>query len=373
MNTVNYNDAEQLFGAVGTSLKEHTTTRAALGAHNLFGVGNSLNEWFAAMNDGKLPTNYLASDTITGTVNKDTNSIVITAYNNTGYRWGCKKINLKKNTRYTFSRTSCDGTIQLFGKNNADDRAVVITGLSNGGTVNSGDYDWWYVGFYPTRSGGYFSITDLLVRLETDADSTFQPYAKPNTELTKDTKGLTDNQFENGCVNLYKPRISSQSQNGVSFIVNSDYTISTSGTSNAVIYFSLESDNAFQLPTGRYHLSGCPSGGGTNSTFFMYLQDFSADNPPQLVGQDNGEGIDVDLISGHNYRLYIYVAYPSGGTGVNMNGKVFKPMITVADMPNSDYAHYVPYAKSNKELTDDISSLAARIKAIEDTNHLTWG
>ena len=180
-------DASAEIQALTNQLTDEVTTRAALGAHNLFGVGNSLDEWFAATNDGKLPTNYLASDTITGTVNKDTNSVVITAYNTSGYRWGCKKINLKKNTRYTFSRTSCSGTIQLFGKNNADDRAVVISGLSNGGTINSGDYDWWYVGFYPTRSGGYFSITDLLVRLETDADSTFQPYAKTNVELTEMT------------------------------------------------------------------------------------------------------------------------------------------------------------------------------------------
>jgi hypothetical protein len=40
-----------------------------------------------------------------------------------------------------------------------------------------------------------------------------------------------------------------------------------------------------------------------------------------------------------------------------MTGKTFKPMITLADVPNSDYAHYVPYAKSNKELTEDVANI----------------
>ena len=39
-------------------------------------------------------------------------------------------------------------------------------------------------------------------------------------------------------------------------------------------------------------------------------------------------------------------------------------MITVADMPNSDYAHYVPYCKSNKELTEDTKY---RVKKIVET------
>ena len=47
MNTVNYNDAEQLFGAVGTSLKKHTAEIADIvnvyGAKNLF----NLNDIFA--------------------------------------------------------------------------------------------------------------------------------------------------------------------------------------------------------------------------------------------------------------------------------------------------------------------------------------
>ena len=38
MNTVNYNDAEQLFGAVGTSLKKHTAEISDI--VNVYGAKN---------------------------------------------------------------------------------------------------------------------------------------------------------------------------------------------------------------------------------------------------------------------------------------------------------------------------------------------
>ncbi len=55
---------------------------------------------------------------------------------------------------------------------------------------------------------------------------------------------------------------------------------------------------------------------------------------------------------------------------ITLSNQTFYPMIRLASIEDDTYE---PYAKTNKELTDDISSLAARIKAIEDTNHLTWG
>ena len=168
-------------------LNNEIAARAMLSAHNLFGVGD-FSEWFAAGSDGKAPLEFPASATITATTDKDTNSIIVTNYNTSGYRWGCKKVNLKKNTRYVFSFASINGTMRLFGKNDADAQGTLIANLP--ATVNTGDYDTYYVGFYPTVGGGYFSATNLLVRLETDADTTYQPYAKTNQQLTAEINEL---------------------------------------------------------------------------------------------------------------------------------------------------------------------------------------
>lgn len=66
-------------------------------------------------------------------------------------------------------------------------------------------------------------------------------------------------------------------------------------------------------------------------------------------------------------QLYIFI---NNEDDVSATCKISNIMIRLASIEDDTY---VPYAKSNKELTDDISSLAARIKAIEDVNHLTWG
>lgn len=352
-------------------LTNEVTTRATLGAHNLFGVGNSLGEWFAATNDGKLPTSYLASDTITGTVDKDTNSIVITAYNNTGYRWGCKKINLKKNTRYTFSRTSCDGTIQLFGKNNADDRAVVVSGLSNGGTVNSGDYDWWYIGFYPTRSGGYFSITDLLVRLETDADTTYQPYVKTNQQLTEDKAEQTE---VNDIVNVYGAKNllpfdianiiarntggtwsgNTYTFNGVTFTVNDDGSVTVDGTATAITEFILvvHTGNVTWFKNlirdKTVTLSGCPSGGGaTIYTLRKWGQGSSG------TYYDTGNGVtftaDAESLDNYNWNFQIRIY-----NGITVSNLTFYPMLRLASIEDDTYE---PYTKTNRELTGYVDNM----------------
>lgn len=180
-------------------------------------------------------------------------------------------------------------------------------------------------------------------------DNTFVPFAKPNTELTKDDSGLTANAFANGAVNEFPIETSSYTHpNGVTFVVNADKSISCSGTATASITFYLTA-NYTGLVNGRHHLSGCPTGGGYGDTYALGL---AANGASVNLGRDEGNGVDItfDKSTQNNVSMYIWIK-----SGQNMNGKVFKPMITVADMPNSDYDHYVPYRMSNGELTDYVT------------------
>lgn len=114
---------------------------------------------------------------------------------------------------------------------------------------------------------------------------------------------------------------------GISYTIADDGTITTSGTSTAT-YKNICFD--ITLPAGTYKFSGCPSGGTIDSYSFA-LQVGST------LYYDYGSGATFTL-SGQTTVM----AYPvrlGGNTGVDMNGKVFKPMIT-ASTASQDYEAY---------------------------------
>lgn len=117
---------------------------------------------------------------------------------------------------------------------------------------------------------------------------------------------------------------------GVSYTINADGTISTSG-SNSGAYKSIRF--LLTLPAGTYEFSGCPSGGTNNG--YSFCVEPRGDSTLQLF--DTGNGNEFTLTEQKTIR-----AYPiriGADTGVNMNGKLFKPMITVSDAEQT----YEPY------------------------------
>lgn len=166
------------------------------------------------------------------------------------------------------------------------------------------------------------------------------------SELASDIQTLS-NQIEavaeNGAVNLLPNDAASQVVNGITFTVNNDGSVTVSGTATATAEITIAE---FYLDTKSYKFSGTPSG-GSSSTYFIYHNE-------QSVG-----GIQTDVGSGatftvqnktHKQYLKIQIA-----NGFAVPGTLtFKPMITLSDQPNSDYAHYVPYAMTNRELTERI-------------------
>lgn len=155
---------------------------------------------------------------------------------------------------------------------------------------------------------------------------------------------------ENGAKNLAGPIYAiSQVLNGLTISVNTnsssdDYgTITVSGTATAKTDIDIVNRDTFHLGPGAYKVSGCPSGGSANS----YL----------LLGRTDGAwGAWADIGSGEVVNVLTsftgFVLRIASGTVIT-TPIVFKPMITLADQPNSDYAHYVPYAKTNRELTEE--------------------
>lgn len=206
--------------------------------------------------------------------------------------------------------------------------------ISNGEVISTS------VDFYP------------MIRLASDTDNTFQPYAKTNRELTVETEALTNevNDMNNvlGAKNLLPiTRPSRTTNTGVTFTVNSDGSVTVNGTASADTWFQL--CDGFKLKNARYTLTGCPSG-GSSTTYELQFRSTESDSSEWQMVNDYGNG---KTATGDPTRTYIgFVGIHSGYTATNLT---FYPMLRLAS-DNDDT--YQPYAMTNRQLTVDKLSYA---------------
>ena len=113
---------------------------------------------------------------------------------------------------------------------------------------------------------------------------------------------------------------------GITYTINSDGTITTSGTAsssaNSVLNLYKFTSSSFLGNT--YSFSGCPSGGDYNNSYALYVNR----SPDNLISgsAETGNGVIFNVPSDAlYYRILVRKSY-------NMSGKTFKPMIcTVPD------------------------------------------
>lgn len=158
---------------------------------------------------------------------------------------------------------------------------------------------------------------------------------------------MTKKQWQNnGAYNIAPNDITSQVLNGVTVVKNANNTVTLN---NTVVSpgFTLYAFNKIQIPDGTYKLVGCPSGASDN--FRMTLL---CNNNNTSKGNDTGSGLifTYNASTDINLSLYLWVK-----TGYTCDNVVFKPMITT-DL-NATYDDYVPYAMTNRELTESVNEL----------------
>lgn len=147
---------------------------------------------------------------------------------------------------------------------------------------------------------------------------------------------------KNGAYNLCPIDGVTEVKQDVTFTVNSNRTISANGTASGEIYYTVASATFTVDKTGSYKFVGRPSDITGTCNLFVYD---AADGGAVLTDSD-GTGAIGTLTAGVVYGVSIYVA-----SGVNISNKTFKPLLTT-DL-NATYDDYVPYAKTNRELTED--------------------
>lgn len=168
-----------------------------------------------------------------------------------------------------------------------------------------------------------------------------------NKEELESVSDLVDYMVNHqGLKNLLPNNATSITHNGITYTVNNDGTISVSGTAtaNAYILFPIIS-----LKKGKYILSGCPDVNQSESKAFLYITSLSV--------FDYGNGAEFELLSDNdNINVAIRV-----NAGVSFSSTItFKPMIRPAEIEDPTY---VPYAKSNVELTGAVTPMLNELGA----------
>lgn len=152
---------------------------------------------------------------------------------------------------------------------------------------------------------------------------------------------------------------SARTSNGVTFTINADGSISTSGTASANVTSAwIQMD--YVVPSDPVILSGCPAGGAYDT----YRIDILDGTPTgTVVAFDYGNGV---VIKSSMFTSGIGIIRIRIEKGQNVDGLVFKPMIRPASITDSTF---VPYAKTNRELyetkteqteTNTIANLGAK-------------
>lgn len=130
------------------------------------------------------------------------------------------------------------------------------------------------------------------------------------------------NKFENTATSL--------TINEVTFTVNSDGTVTCSGTATGTAVFNIVDPNGINQLTDSLILSGCPTGGDIDNTYGLVAT--------------TSEGVRLYADSGNGATMVNYATFAKLQivirSGTNANGLVFKPMIRLSSVTDATYAPY---------------------------------
>lgn len=181
-----------------------------------------------------------------------------------------------------------------------------------------------------------------MIRLATDSNEIYQPYAMTNKELTKQVAPIDDMNNILGAKNLLPNKATTQVVNGITYTVNEDGSITADGTatSDASLYLAgVQSFGLYNLKKGQYILSD----GNNGYSNEIYMQIHKYESPYTSYGGTRYGTKTFTLSEDVNVVARIFIA-----NGVTVSNLTFKPMIRPASIKDDTY---VPYVLTNRELT----------------------
>lgn len=189
----------------------------------------------------------------------------------------------------------------------------------------------------------------LCLKSDWDLDPTYVPPTKTNLQLTQDSV-TWDDYSELGAVNMLDSAIATQTVNDITVTNNGDgsYTVNCSSTEHYSANFI--STKKVTLPKGTYKWTASADGKspiGSNDCYAFIRGVNGTVDWYRSYQSSHGYGI-ITLTQESEIEFGLTVA-----ANATVSNLTFKPMLTVPSY-NGDY---VPYAKSNKELTEDVDTI----------------
>lgn len=181
------------------------------------------------------------------------------------------------------------------------------------------------------------TISNFMVRPTSIVDSTYEPYALPNTKITPELIDLVDS----GAKNVFSPTITTgvDSDTNLTLTVNSDNTITISGTAQSSKYIVI---GRGYTTAGNYVLSGTPSGITVNTGGYMRIE-------------QGGEGVSQVLtpvdITLDNREYVVYLRVLSGKT---YNHTITPMLCTKAAWDVSQ--KFVPYRPTYEDTVEQVAT-----------------
>ena len=220
--------------------------------------------------------------------------------------------------------------------------------LNNIYTVPSGISYIAVVQFSESGTGtkAWVDTNEVMLMDASISDTSYEPYHEDVKHFV-DTKA---EQWLNSAVgwtgkNLFKNVGQTETYKDVTYILNSNGSVSTSGTASEN---SIHLLGEISLSAGtKIILSGCPSGGGESSYYIRLGKKANAtDTWGSKVDTDGGNGVAV-TIPENSYGFVLHIGVIAGQ---NMGSKTFYPMIRLASVSDSTFEPYhedVDTAKAN--------------------------
>lgn len=166
--------------------------------------------------------------------------------------------------------------------------------------------------------------------------------------------------------NLVTPEFANtdKTESGITWTVHDDGTFSANGTATANAAFTiLTHANKFNVPKGKYILSGCPSGGG-QSAYYIYAELLYADGSKKGF-QDFGSGVVLDTSEKEVVSINMSLRVQPNNT-VNF---AFKPQIELGTVKTAFEPYIEPQiATANADGTvEGLISVSPNVTLLSDT------
>lgn len=191
--------------------------------------------------------------------------------------------------------------------------------------------------FFDDDESDYYSVVDAITEGDMHPVTSNATYGLKQT-VEQNIDAIADISNVYGAKNLLNHDIKSGEQSGLTFTVNADRSITVNGTTSANLVFTLWNKHDLDS-TKQYILSGCPAG-GSDSKYELTYTDGGYNHY-----DDIGSGVKFTPFTTGNDKIFLYIF-----SGQTFNNAVFKPMLRLASIADGTYE---PYAKTNKQLTDD--------------------